>query len=96
DLAKVFNFNPLPLKGHGAKAPSTAISTGLAIASAVFYSSSNARALFPQSTTGHICPLVGWLLSPATQGTSYSSVLVKNQSDLVALSRYASCNSLGN
>lgn len=94
--AKAFNFNPLPLNGHGAKTPSTAISTGLAIASAVFYSSSNARALFPQSTTGHICPLVGWLLSPATQGTSYSSVLVKNRSDLVALSKYASCNSVGN
>ncbi len=93
--AKTFNFNPLPLNRSGGTAPSPASSNGLAIASAVFYSSSQARALFPQSTAGNICPLVNWLLSPATQGTSYGSVLVKNRPDLVALSRYESCTSPG-
>ena len=93
--AKVFKFNPLPLNGHGGKTYSAASSTGLAIASAVFHASSKARAQFPKSTTGDICPFVDWLLSPRTKGTSYKSVLVKNRSDLVALSRYASCNSPG-
>lgn len=93
--AKAFNFNPLPLNVHGEKTYSAASSTGLAIASAVFYASSKVRAEFPQSATGNICPLVSWLSSPKTQLTSYASVLVKNQSDLIALSRYASCTSPG-
>ncbi len=66
--AQAFNFNPLPLSGPGGKTYSAASAAGLAIASAVFYTSSKARAQFPQSTTGNICPFVGWLLSPETQG----------------------------